>query len=409
MIFKKFIGAVTALVMTMTMFVGFAGSAEAFSTTGPGNYSSVTLKFDNNSEVVIFPDNENELSYLTTKGNVFQYNQTNYIVDSTDLNIINGSIAVTANVKEASILTITTTGNGSVTVTNAHLFNDTNNNTDVANTDDTTKTVKYAAAVGTTATIFFMAGDNSYIKTITGLDEEATTITGTKDNHVDYTFGEEDNEITVEFGTTYTITHNNAQHGTVSVIPTTAAKGDLITVITTPETGYELKDITVSATGTELDESSGAVEVTINGTNGTFEMPAYNVTVTATFGKKETLPNDVTAACVGDYTEEGPGPFASLWEGTLIGQGDTSYKPSVTVTAKNTTLGSKQLIGTTTVTGGGNIYLAIVVDLQKSDIESVLLSGVSATEEENIPEGGIYDDNISNESDTDTEEGGAES
>ncbi len=67
------------------------------------------------------------------------------------------------------------------------------------------------------------------------------------------------------------------EHGSISASPSTADAGKTITVTATPDAGYELSTVTVTP------ESGSAPEVTISGNSATFEMPASNVTVSATF------------------------------------------------------------------------------------------------------------------------------
>ena len=72
---------------------------------------------------------------------------------------------------------------------------------------------------------------------------------------------------------TYTITVANMSNGTVIVSPTTAKKGDTVTLTITPTNGYHLDTITTMPSLT-LDGS---------GSTRTFTMPDSNVTVSATF------------------------------------------------------------------------------------------------------------------------------
>ena len=83
----------------------------------------------------------------------------------------------------------------------------------------------------------------------------------------------------------------NIQNGQVSVIPNSAEEGSTVTVTATPDEGYVLDDITVTC-----DNSNQAVPVA---EDGTFTMPADNVTVNATF--KE--PSIVSYYVVGNMTK----------------------------------------------------------------------------------------------------------
>ena len=75
-------------------------------------------------------------------------------------------------------------------------------------------------------------------------------------------------KVTVGAAPTYSITVGNVQNGTVEVSSASAKAGETITVTATPATGYELDKITVNGTNIE---------------GNTFEMPANNVEVSATF------------------------------------------------------------------------------------------------------------------------------
>lgn len=95
---------------------------------------------------------------------------------------------------------------------------------------------------------------------------------------------------TVSYGVN-AITAAVAENGSIDV-PTIATVGADITVNTTPNTGYELDTLTVTK-----DASSGTVAVTKNGNDGSFTMPAENVTVNATFKKINytiTVANNIT-------------------------------------------------------------------------------------------------------------------
>lgn len=383
MIFKKFIGALTALVMTMTAFVGLATEVGAVTTENTSGYVlDLTLDGVDISDTVYADDLDEFNAFLTDANHIFTYGDRTYVV--TDCSISGftpPTIEVTA--VSASTLTINISGNGHVEIAG-----------DNFESGDT-----YTAAVGATPTISFFAGTNSYIEHI-----ECTGITPPSDTSLtywrtDYTMPKGSATLNVTFGTTYSISTDPSENGSIEVVQESAKENDLITVLASPIDGYELTGIIFESLSPELTP-----EVAIVDNRATFAMPASNITITPIFSKIETLPSDVTAACIGDYTDPNAGPYASLWEGTLRGQGDTSYKPSVTVTAKDASVGSRTLISETTVTDGGNIYLAIVVDLRKDDIEEVRLSGVTATTEAGIPKGSLYHDYSSDETGTEAEE-----
>ena len=83
--------------------------------------------------------------------------------------------------------------------------------------------------------------------------------------------------------TTYSITVSTITGGTVTASATSAAAGTVITLTATANTGYEFGSYSVTYA------SGNAITVT----NGTFTMPASNVTVSATFVKKTTV-NGIT-------------------------------------------------------------------------------------------------------------------
>ena len=84
---------------------------------------------------------------------------------------------------------------------------------------------------------------------------------------------------------TYGVVVADCEHGKISAEPAKAAQGDTVTVTVTPDEGYELESLAVS------DAGGKAVEVSRND-DGTFsfEMPAGNVTVAASFAAVEPAP-----------------------------------------------------------------------------------------------------------------------
>ena len=83
---------------------------------------------------------------------------------------------------------------------------------------------------------------------------------------------------------TYAITcASNLSHGSVTA-PTSAAEGSTVAIIATPDAGYMVSSYSVCST------DSPTTTVTVS-SNGTFTMPAYNVTVSATFEVNNTYYN----------------------------------------------------------------------------------------------------------------------
>ena len=85
----------------------------------------------------------------------------------------------------------------------------------------------------------------------------------------------------------YTVSVENSKHGTVTVSPKRADKGDTVTITVKPDNGYELDELTVT------DKDGDTVKLQNKGGNKyTFTMPGSKVTVEATFTleKEENLP-----------------------------------------------------------------------------------------------------------------------
>ena len=124
--------------------------------------------------------------------------------------------------------------------------------------------------------------DTGYgIKTITVKDENGNDVSSAVSADIEgFIMPEYNVTVDVEFGLIdYTITKNDTTNGTFTVKKgenevTTANYGDTVTLSNTPEDGFTL----VSYTVTKPDSST----VTVN-SDGTFIMPASNVTVSATF------------------------------------------------------------------------------------------------------------------------------
>ena len=109
----------------------------------------------------------------------------------------------------------------------------------------------------------------------------------------------------------YVITVTESANGTVVANPTAAAQGTTVTLTVTPAEGYELESLTVMAGET-------AVEVA---ENNTFEMPAANVTVTATFEKIPTYAISSDGTIVGGtvtVTNEDGEPITEAAEGETV-------------------------------------------------------------------------------------------
>ena len=100
----------------------------------------------------------------------------------------------------------------------------------------------------------------------------------------------------------YSISVPAADHGTVTVSPTTtAASGATVTVTTTPDEGYELASLTVTTAAGDPQTLTP-----LGSGKFTFTMPAASVTVTAVFqAKTAAAPTEPTAPAgwVNPYTD----------------------------------------------------------------------------------------------------------
>lgn len=120
---------------------------------------------------------------------------------------------------------------------------------------------------------------------------------------------------------TYKVTVKEAENGTVSVDKTAAKEGETVTVTANPAEGYVLKSLSVA------DSKGKAITVT----NSTFQMPASDVTVSASFekkpeeGEKEINPKDISVK--GDS-------FNGLWQFLF---GDSKYPDAITKVSVNGT------------------------------------------------------------------------
>ena len=127
--------------------------------------------------------------------------------------------------------------------------------------------------------------------------------------------------------TSYSVTGNPSENGTVKTDKTTASSGDKVTVTATPNTGYTMKSLSV------MDANGKSIDL-INNRNGTFTftMPSSNVTVSATFAKQSGGPF-VDVADNAYYYD------AVLWaveKGITNGTSATTFSPDMTCTRAQT-------------------------------------------------------------------------
>ena len=119
----------------------------------------------------------------------------------------------------------------------------------------------------------------------------------------------------------YSISVDDVKHGTVTVSPGSASKGDTVTITATPDKGYTLESLTV------LDKDGKALALTDKGGGRyTFVMPAGEITVKAVFMDDNTMLNFFTDVRAEDYCYD-----AVLWaaqEGVTGGTSDTLFAPN---------------------------------------------------------------------------------
>ena len=121
----------------------------------------------------------------------------------------------------------------------------------------------------------------------------------------------------------YTITVDSVKHGTITVSPKSAYKGDTVTITVKPDKGYELDTLKV------LDKDGDKVKITEKKGKYTFTMPASKVTVKGKF--VEEAPEQIFADVPMDaYCYEAVKWAAS--EGITGGIGNNLFAPGLPCT-----------------------------------------------------------------------------
>ena len=121
----------------------------------------------------------------------------------------------------------------------------------------------------------------------------------------------------------YTITVDSVKHGTITVSPKSAYKGDTVTITVKPDKGYELDTLKV------LDKDGDKVKITEKKGKYTFTMPASKVTVKGKF--VEEAPEQIFADVPADaYCYEAVKWAAS--EGITGGIGNNLFAPGLPCT-----------------------------------------------------------------------------
>ena len=234
-------------------------------TVEPSEHGTVTAnEYAVAGEIVnltVTPDKDYELESLTVK-----QGETEITVTDNKFEMPAGAVTVTATFKEAvpQKINIGTIENGSVTA-------------DLSE-----------ATVGTTVTLTVTPAEDCRLVEVT-VNDGAVELTKVDDTT--YTFVMPNTEVSVNATfekIPHKVTVNTSENGTVDSDKETATKGETVTLTWTAAEGYELDKITVTyAEGNEVTVDQGL-------TTCTFTMPAYDVTVDATFKKILVVSADIT-------------------------------------------------------------------------------------------------------------------
>ena len=123
----------------------------------------------------------------------------------------------------------------------------------------------------------------------------------------------------------YSVSVDDVKHGTVTVSPKSASKGDTVTITATPDKGYTLESLTV------LDKDGKALALTDKGGGRyTFTMPAGKITVKAVFMDDNTMLNFFTDVPADAYYAK-----AVAWaveNGVAKGVSETAFAPDTSCT-----------------------------------------------------------------------------
>ena len=199
-------------------------------------------------------------------------------------------------------------------------------------------------SVGNTTTVTATPNEG-YQFTSWAVTGAGSTLSSTTDNPTTFTMGTADATVTATFTqvVTYDIdVDDQIVNGSISADKEHAAAGETVTLTATPNAGYELNEWEVV-----LDGSANPVNVTeTSATTATFEMPASNVLVSATFTAKPTY------AITKVVTPENTGTIetdATAWEGKsvlVLVEPETGYSLTNIVVGK-----TADLTVTTAITG----------------------------------------------------------
>ena len=256
-----------------------------------GSYSALKLcgSFDNSFPVVISADGYSDLTVeLTTDGNG---GYTAEIKDSGDGGETGGDSG-SADGKEVPPTDFTAGSNFGSDFKLTFLSSDEawlNSITNVSVDGKEWTRADYSVSVWRSETYYVCAGDSGSYYVLIGENflENSAICVISADGYNDLTLRLNKENYTAEVvdGATepedvYSITVEEAEHGTVTASPKTAKEGDTITVTVQPDSGYELDTLTVM-------QGNEAVAIESVDDGYTFVMPAGDVTVSAVFQAAE--------------------------------------------------------------------------------------------------------------------------
>lgn len=177
----------------------------------------------------------------------------------------------------------------------------------------------------------------------------------------------------------YTVDVDSGKHGTVTVSPNRAGKGDTVTVTVKPDKGYELDELTVT------DKNGGELKLTRKSdTKYTFTMPNGRVTVEASFAP-EAAP-DVPGISFVDVPTDAYYAEAVAWaveNGITSGTTATTFSPNAACTRGQMVTFLWRAAGSPKA-AGGNPFTDLDADAYYYDavlwaVANGITSGTSAT------------------------------
>ena len=118
---------------------------------------------------------------------------------------------------------------------------------------------------------------------------------------------------------------SSIKHGSITVSPRTAEKGDTVTITVKPDPGYELDELTVTAGGADVKLTQKS------DTKYTFTMPASRVSVAVSFVKTGAADTRVFTDVPGGHWAEDEIAWAAE-NGYMNGNTATTFNPDGTVT-----------------------------------------------------------------------------